>query len=946
MSELERLFINPPSIAKPLTIWHWMNGVISREGITADLEAFKAAGLAGVQHFLVGGSEALIDDPSNMVLNSKWQDLFKFAVDECARLGLEFGTHNSPGWSSTGYKTVRPNQSMQKIVFSETKVQGPQTFKNEILKPQAVLNYYEDIAIYAVKGGEAVRLNEIIELSAYLSGNTLNWQVPEGNWTIVRLGHTTTGKVNGTAPLSGQGLEVDKLQPRPLNKFWEAYPKALIGIAGNQAGKSFKRFEVDSYEQGPQDWSVNFRQDFIKKLGYDPMPLLLTLTGRTVESKDHSARFKYDLKEMVRELFAANYYGEMQRLTHLVPGMELIIEPYATGHDQPFESNNVAAYGDLLMCEFWQKPTPWGWDSVKPTVSGAHTWGKTLVAAEAFTGQPNSAWKVDPYALKSTGDRAFANGVNKLFFHTSAHQPWKNVLPGMTMGQWGTHFGRPQTWWNYGGKEWISYLTRCQYLLQQGLPASDLCYLEYDRVTPPVIAGYECDTIGTDALLTRLSVKDNKLVLPNGVTYEVLVLPDTTKIRPGILQKIGQLVKDGAVVVGPKPKTSPGLQDFPACDNIIRSSADEIWGVDEQADRAYGKGHVYQQPVKDVLNLIGIKPDIDIRNHSGTSPLLWIHRLLPDAQHLYFLSNQEDIAVTSRISFRIKDMLPEFWHAVTGRTEKTMCWQANRGRVEVDLQLPPSGSIFVVFREKTGNRDSVKQLLAPPDSNPLMTLVKEENNQPYLVASENGTYQVEMISGKKRQITVTTLPSPIKLDKDWQLTFHHKQDNPEHIQLTSLVSWTELSGDLKYFSGTATYTKSFQMLTKGLNSSMRWFLDLGTVKNTANIKVNHRLVDLLWAPPFQCDITDFLKSGNNTLEIKVTNLWANRMIGDEQFADDLKWKGKLLAEVPEWVIKGEPRPNSKRKTFTTYKFFDKDSPIMESGLIGRIVLYPVLKKKI
>ena len=578
-ADLERYFLNPPNVSKPLTLWHWMNGIVSKEGITADLESFKAVGLAGVQLFLVGGIEAVIDDPSVQIMNKKWRELLKFAGDECARLGLEFGIHNSPGWSSTGYPSVAVEDSMQKVTFSETDVNGPQLLEKEIALPHAELDYYRDIAVFACKKGNTVERADIIDLTAMLFGNTLKWQVPAGDWTIIRIGHTSANKVNGTAPLSGQGLEVDKLDKRPLNDFWDVFPKAIIRDSGKNAGKSFRRFEIDSYEMGPQNWTPNMSAEFKKRRGYDPLPLLVCLTGRVVNSKEQTDRFTYDFKETIRELFEVNYFGEMQRLTHQVPGMELLLEPYATGHEQPFETNNASAYGDLLMCEFWQKPTTWGWDSVKPTVSGAHTWGKTLVAAEAFTGQPNSAWKVDPYTLKSTGDRAFAAGVNKLFFHTSAHQPWKNVLPGMTMGKWGTHFGRTQTWWTNGGKEWISYLSRCQYLLQQGLPSADLCYLVYDRVTPVKIPGFDYDTIGTNAFMTRLTVKNGRLQLPNGITYEALVLPNTVKMKPAILSKIDQLVSEGAKVIGQKPKSSPSLEQYPACDEAVRTQADTIWGL-------------------------------------------------------------------------------------------------------------------------------------------------------------------------------------------------------------------------------------------------------------------------------------------------------------------------------------------------------------------------------
>lgn len=946
-SDMDRFFSEPPTSAKPLTLWHWMNGLITKEGITADLESFKAAGLAGVQQFLVGGSEMKVDDPKNSIMSDNWRNLMRFASSECTRLGLEFGTHNSPGWSSTAYPTITPEQSMQKVVFEQTAITGAGQTKIEIVQPESLSGFYRDIVVYAVKdGANPIDIKNMIDLSDKLSGNVLNWTVPEGSWTVFRFGHTTMGSVNGTAPLSGQGLEVDKLQVGPLRDYWNTYPKKLIADAGTAAGKSFIRFEIDSYEHGVQNWSANFREEFIKRRGYDPLPFLVTLAGKKVQSAAYTNRFQYDQRQTLRELFETNYFAEMQRLTHQVPGMQLMIEPYSTGKEQPFESNNASAWGDLHMCEFWQKPTTWGWDSVKPTVSGARTWGKNLVAAESFTGQPNSAWKVDPYLLKSTGDRAFAEGVNKLFFHTSAHQPWNNVLPGMTMGQWGTHFGRTQTWWTNGGKEWIAYLSRCQYLLQLGRSASDLCYLVYDRITPPRIDGFECDTIGTDALLQRMTVKNKKLILPNGLSYSVLVLPEDSKMRLDILTKIRQLIKDGATIVGFKPAESPSLTNYPECDVSVKTMAGEIWGEGNVTDRPFGEGRVYAMPVKEALNRIGLQQDLQQIAHSGSKPLLWIHRVLPGDQHIYFLSNQEDVMVKSRISFRISSMLPELWHAETGKTEKAVFWRPNSDRTEMDIDLPASGSVFIIFRKKYAKPEFVKNFNAPQPTSPRTSFVRSENDGLYLMGAEKGHYDVELSTGKKRDIQVMDVPAALSLSNDWQLEFRSTMMSPQAIVLPKLVSWTELTGDLKYFSGTATYSKTVVIPAATLKPSIRCFLDLGEVKNTARIKLNGKVLDVLWAPPFNLDVTDLLRAGANTLEIQLTNLWANRLIGDEQYPDDVEWTGPRLAKLPEWVIDGSARPSKDRKAFATYKFFNKTSPLLISGLVGPVSIYFMQKQKV
>ena len=947
-ADLQKLFMDPPKGARPLTLWHWMNGLISKEGITADLESFKAAGLAGVQVFLVGGSEMKIDDPANQIMNENWRELNRFAIRECARLGLEFGTHNSPGWSSTGYPTITPDQAMQKVIFEEMKIKGASQKHIDLPGPKSALGFYKDIAVYAVKTeAEVVTLNDIVDLTTNLSGNTLTWNVPHGNCTIFRFGHTAMESKNGTAPISGQGLEVDKLRPEPLREYWKTFPQKMIDDAGKEAGRSLIRFEIDSYEHGLQNWSETFREEFIKRRGYDPAPFLLTLAGKTTQSKEHTDRFKYDQRQTIRELFEKNYLSEMQRLIHQVPGMELILEPYSTGKEQPFETNNASEWGDLLMCEFWQKPTTWGWDSVKPTASGAHVWGKNLVAAEAFTGQPNSAWKVDPFALKSTGDRAFAGGVNKLFFHTSAHQPWKNVSPGMTMGQWGTHFGPQQTWWTKGGREWITYLSRCQFLLQAGLPVADICYLTYDRITPAVIPGYDCDTIGTNALLQRLTVKDKRLVLPNGVSYQALVLPKNTKMLPAVLNKIADLIEKGATVIGAKPSASPSLENYPNCDATVRSIADRVWGDKDSTHNAYGAGQVYQLPVPEVLKQIGLQPDLNLISHTGKQPLLWIHRALPSDRHIYFLSNQEDIAVSSTVTFRVENMIPELWDPYTGKIENAVFGNSGNNRTELQISLPPSGSMFVLFLKKSAKTEFVKWFNRPSAFDPTLWSIGSEKGQLYLMAAEEGQYKVETVNGRKADLKVNDLPPVQKLNNGWQVEFLHPRRPSENLEINQLVSWTELAGEFKYFSGTARYKKTLSIPSDALKSSRRCMLDLGEVKNTVEIKVNGTHVSTLWAPPFIQDITKFMRKGDNLLEFEVTNLWANRLIGDEQYPEDLEWNKKSLAKVPQWVIDGKGRPSTGRQTFATYKFFDKDSKLLPSGLIGpvsvRYVHYEKLK---
>ena len=662
-----------------------MNGCVSREGITADLEAMKRVGLGGAILFNV--DQLPLDDPGVQVMNPTWNELVKFAATEAARLDLQLGVHNCAGWSSSGGPWVKVEQSMQKVVWAEHAFEGPGRFSGKLTLPKSQWNYYRDIAVLAIRStARWIESNGIVDLTARLDADgTLVWDAPEGSWTIVRFGHTTTGKMNAPAPKSGMGLECDKMSREAAAAFWTGYPAQVLADAGPLVGKTLTKMLIDSYEAERQDWTPRMRDEFKKRRGYDPVPWLLSLTNRVIISPEITKRFKWDWDRTISELFIENYYGAMADLTHRHPGLEFVIEPY-TG---PFDTLSCGGRGDSLMSEFWQKPSPWGWSTLKPVSSSAHTWGKRIVGAEAFTGWPQSSWQQDPYALKATGDKAFCRGVNQFVLHTTAHQPWNDAAPGMTMGWWGTQFGRTQTWWDHGASEWIAYLTRCQFLLQQGLFVGDLCYLQYGEAAVNLPPGYDGDTCAEDALLTRMRVEDGRLVLPDGMSYRVLILPSRPTMTPPLARKIRQLVADGATVIGSKPLSSPSLQDYPACDEEVARIGREVWGETNQTnvtERVLGKGRVvWGQSPGDVLRQAGIEPDFQAPQLKGQGTLTWIHRRV-GATEIYFVANQEESAVETPVSFRVNGLLPELWHADTGQIEPAAVWWSERGRTVVPLE--------------------------------------------------------------------------------------------------------------------------------------------------------------------------------------------------------------------------------------------------------------------
>ncbi|MEA3188597.1 MAG: (4-O-methyl)-D-glucuronate---lignin esterase [Chthoniobacter sp.] len=903
-------FRNPPESARPLIIWQWMNGVVSKEGITADLEAYRKAGLGGVQNFQIGGpNQVLIDDPSVQIGNERWCELMRFAMDECARLGLSFGTHNCPGWSSSAAPYVKAEDSMQKLIWTEVKASGSAKVSLKLEQPKVdpKWNYYRDIAVLALPDQPEVPVESVIDLTAKMDASgELNWDAPAGQWIILRFGHTTNGRTNvEQAPPSGVGLECDKLSRAAVERYWAGYPAMLLDIAGKNAGTSFTRIEIDSYEAGPQDWTPAMLAEFKKRRGYDLLPWLPALAKKALENVALTKRFQRDWSQTIADLFADNYYLFMDELARRTPGMNLLVQPYGGPFDTP-----TASGGQSLLCaEFWTRPD-WGWSSVIPVASAAHTLGKPLVYGEGFTCWPLSAWQDDPRSLKPVGDRAFSEGVNAVMLHAAAQNPWPTVKPGMTFGKWGTQFSPGQTWWENAGTEWFAYLARCQALLQRGLFVGDLCYLLEGKKATPRPTGYAGDACGEQAFLTRMFAQEGRLALPDGMSYRVLVMPDSHSMTVPIARKLRQLVQDGAVVVGPKPMESPGLEDYPACDAEIKKIGEEVWGdCDGKAvkEHRFGKGRVlWGKPLTEVLNEIQVQPDVQL---SDVSDIRWIHRRESDTD-VYFVSNQKDQPVEVSVSFRVAGRLPELWHADTGVMEPAPHWQkSDDGRTTVLLNLDPVGSVFVVFRQ-------------PTDS-----------------------------AGTGLQKPPTPVIATLKVEGSWELRFPSGWGAPDKVSLEKLASWTDNeNAGVKYFSGTATYEKEIEVPATFVGPERAVFLDLGEVKNIATVEVNGENCGTLWKPPFRADISRALKSGRNKLEIGVTNLWPNRMIGDEQEPDDAECGepfqyiyapgkpiiGRMLARVPQWLVEGKPRPSKGRHTFVSFKFFTKDSPLLPSGLLGPV----------
>jgi hypothetical protein len=1150
---LEIGFLKPPDSAKPQTWWHWMNGNITKTGITADLEAMKRIGLGGATIVNVDCGIPRGDVP---FMSSAWREDFKFAVQEANRLGFKLCVENCAGWSSSGGPWNTATNAMQRLTSTETRAQGPMVFDAVLSQPDVTLGFYRDIAVLAFKaspielddaanpatpaarleikhatygadGGSAdvtakvvgltkrgqtsitassdelggdpapgqvkqlrveftlagktgtatadenetlilpttigqmakirsfgkssvdrtfvqppphsadsdgiISRRGVLDLTAKLAPDgRLKWKVPPGNWIIMRVGYTPIGMENHPAPKEGEGLECDKMSKTALDAHWAGFMQKVLDDIGPLAGHSLNASLIDSYEVGNQDWTADFRAEFKNRRGYDPVKFLPAFARHVVDSPAVNERFLWDVRRTVADLFADNYYRHFADLCH-EHGLLSAVEPY-TG---PFESLQCGAPADVVMGEFWTGSQ--GHPSVKMAASIAHIYGKTVVGAESFTAAPEAGrWQNDPYSLKTLGDLMYCQGLNRYYFHRYAMQPWTNHWPGMTMGQWGFHFERTETWWSQG-KPWIDYISHCEFLLQQGRAVADAAYFTGEsapmemRVGQPAMpAGYDYDAINADVLLHGATVNNGRITLASGANYAALILPpDDSNLTPQLLQCLRKLVRAGATVVGPRPQHSPSLTDYPKCDGQVKQLAGELWGHCDGAsvlDNICGKGHVFWgQSLTNVFNAQNLKPDFEFQG--AAARLAYVHRVAGEAD-IYFVSNQRRQFDSAVCTFRVNGKIPELWHPDTGVIESAPIWSTEAGRTKVHLNFDPAGSVFVIFRHAADNLDHLvaatgnlpaESSAAPKleiehaiyaatdgggemdvtekvselirvgqtvtasndlfgrdpaanhakelrvdyllDGKPGHATVRENeklglspatigpapqwetssaaNGTATVRTWGNGQIELQTAAGRVLHADATDVPAPQEISGQWILNFPPDWGAPPSITLDKLISWTTHTNDgVRYFSGTATYEKEINISGDRLRTGHELWLDLGLVKNFAEVSLNDQDLGVLWKPPFRVNLTAVAKSGINKLKVKVTNLWPNRLIGDEQLPPDREWDGQQLKAWPQWLLDGKPSPTG-RLTFTTWHHWTKDSALLESGLLGPVTLRSV-----
>jgi len=964
--ELKESFLNPPDSAKPGVYWYFMDGNLSREEMTKDLESMKAAGISNLIFLEVG-----IGVPRGPVdfMSEEWQELFVHAVREAERLGIKILLGAGPGWCGSGGPWVKPEESMKHLVFSETEIAGNK--KVDILLPvpeqrstpwHTMKNdYYEDVFVYAVPSSakpviadinekalferypyssyqgvkpflpepdesdtlkkiKVLQKNEIIDVSKYLlPGGRFTWDAPEGNWTIVRMGLRVTGASTRPSPEPVIGLESDKLSANAFENHLKNFTDVLLEkTSPRKSGVGWTGFHIDSWESGSQNWTDGIVEEFEKRRGYDPSPFLITYTGRAVENIEISERFLWDLRLTCQELLLENHAIFARDYAHK-NGLELTIEPYDMN---PAGDLDLGAVADVIMAEFWSKR--FGYDThyaVIEATSIAHTTGRPVVGAEVFTSDNREAWQEYPWSMKDQSDWALAMGVNRFVFHTFAHKPLGDEYrPGMTMGPYGVHWDRGQTWWPMVGA-YHQYISRCSHLMQQGQAVSDILYLTPEGApmvfTPPSDAlekngsipdkkGYGFDACSPKMLIEKATVENGKIVFPGASSYEILVLPDFKSMTPQLIEKLALLVEKGAKIIGNPPAKSPSLTGFPDCDAQVKTLAEKLWGTiqvpAETVETKYGKGSVYwggelsrpdscsiypdyKSTIK-VLSQLGIQQDFQAENNK----IRFGHKKTAD-RDIYFVANRTDTFQTTNCLFRTEGE-PEIWLGTTGEILKIQKFSVKNGITTIPLEFYPFESYFIVFN--TGKKGKTAGGMG---NFPVYT-------------------ELDTIAGS------------------WKVSFDPKMGGPEEIEFAGLQDWSkhEMRG-IKYYSGIATYRKTFNF--RGTDKNTKFYLDLGVVNDIARVKLNGKEVGVVWCAPWRIEISNALQEGNNELEIEVANRWINRLLGDKLEPDANVRKVKF-----ENGLLGGKEFTTGRYTFTleqALRSFNFTEPL-PSGLLGPVTI--------
>lgn len=978
-------FQNPPESARPRAYWWWLNGNTDKETITSDLEAMARQGYGGATLMDANGSETLKNRPvaaGPTYGSPAWTELFLHSLKEAKRLKLEISLSIQSGWNLGG-PSVKPEQAIKLLTWSRQVVQGvagaqlplqlgapPQ--KNGFYRDIAVLAYplHHGAALAGAKGSDrkAIRdlkpkavfiepgfsnpdtkfllgdypsspheddysLDEVRDISDRMSASgTLNWVPPTGEWEILRIGYTCSGVKVSTSSGAWQGLVLDYMDHEAFEDYWGKNIEPMLKLAAPYTGSSLRNVYTDSWEVGGINWTGRFRTEFKQRRGYDLLPYLPIITGRILQDRDTSDRFLNDFRRTIGDLILTEHYQTFKRLA-AVHGLGLHAESGGP-HAAPLDALKVLGVDTFPQTEYWapskfHRITDVDRFFVKEASSAGHIYGKTLIAAEGMTSAGPQWEESVGRDLKPAIDQAFCEGFNLLFWHTWTSSPKASGLPGQEYFA-GTHLN-PKTTWFQDSKAFISYIQRTQFMMQQGVPVSDVLYYYGDQVPnyvqikgadpAGVMPGFDYDVLNEEILTTGLHVRGGKILLANGTSYEELVLPPIPTASYDSLLAIQKLLNAGAVIVGKKPEHLTGLPSASSSEQRFEDLASKIWdqcdGVQIQSISVGAGTLVCGKTALATLANHHVVKDFSTADDANSSSFDYVHRKMGDTD-IYFVRNTTSNAVHAGLNFRITGRQPELWSSETGEVQPQYLYtETGDGRTALPISLAPYGSTLVVFRNHTGHHftqasiDGVQFFPSHVSSSPEVSIHEKAGRTSFL-GSIAGTYRfVDDRKHETQAIAVATQETAV--DAPWHIAFTPGRGAPATADWSSLMSWTDDNDPgIRFFSGTGDYTTSFLVPSTSHKASTQLFLDLGDVRETAHVFLNGHDLGILWHSPYRVEVTAVIQEGKNELRVLVTNLWPNRLIGDQSL------------------------PMEQRTTHTNITKFDQTSPLIVSGLIGPV----------
>ncbi|MEI6644646.1 MAG: glycosyl hydrolase [bacterium] len=904
---LERDFLNPPAMHRPATFafMHTTGGPVADQAICRDIEEMKKKGISSVLFYFpyfAGGTlsnkKLVFGESEDQVVSTEeykgpgaisetypptprgwspeWRKTLRLASKECGRLGVEMGI--SMGGAGCENSNGSPTSAQKNWVVSSTRVTGTTEvdlpLAKEVFDAKGKALPYVDTFVLALPDSKQTSPDKIQDLTGKMDAKgRLNWNAPAGDWVVLRFGYVQAGRY------------IDHLSAEALNEKWDNTMAVLLAEMSPEERKGLSYVECDSYEGGPQTWTPKLPEEFRNRRGYDLKPWLPVLAGKVVGSPLQSACFKRDYELTISDLYASNHYARHTALAN-ANGLNFCSEA-AGPHQAQTDVLKSLSQCQIAMGEFWTPGTHRGTGDasrflLRDAAAAAHGYGKRDVFCEAFTGG-RDPWQVTPYRMKPAGDQAFCDGLTRPCIHGYNISPWPDSKPGLAYWA-GVYFNRQTTWWDQAAAPFLEYLGRCSDLLSQGLFVADVAYYTGDGIGQllPFKAAYkdfpgdlyDYDRMNADILLTRVDVANGRLVLPDGMSYRLLVLQDKVPFQLATLKKFRALIEKGAVVLGNRPTEPFGLLDDPEC---FRLATDEIWGTEQTGatgSRALGKGRIiWGKSLQEVLAAEAVEPDIEITGKSAKGIIRWIHRHLEDAE-IYFLCSRWEPLEHVECSFRIAGKVPEIWNPLTGKIQEAHAFRQEKNRTVVPLEFEPYGSTFIVFRKPTSE-----------------TARSGKNGWEF--------ESVQTLSG----------PWTVQFDPEWFYASHPGK-LATTLQFEYLSDWTSHPLEaVKFYSGTATYRKEF--IAPQIEGSL--YLDLGEVWDVACVRLNGTSVGTCWTKPNRLEITRALKSGQNVLEVDVVNQWPNRLIGDSFL------------------------PKEQRRTRTNIKY-TQTAHLYPSGLLGPVQL--------